>query len=73
MKNIIEMIEEAIEREKMKTGKMGSEVVSVTIRMTDKELEIFKDIDLFNSQNYSWEIEDKVDKIVKELKKEIPF
>lgn len=58
MKNIIEMIEEAIEREKMKTGKMGSEVVSVTIRMTDKELEIFKDIDLFNSQNYSWEIED---------------
>ena len=42
----------------MKTGKMGSEVVSVTIRMTDKELEIFKDIDLFNSQNYSWEIED---------------
>ena len=58
MKNIIEMIEEAIEREKMKTGKMGSEVVSVTIRMTDKELEIFKDIDLFNSENYSWEIED---------------
>ena len=58
MKNIIEMIEEAIEREKMKTGKMGSEVVSVSIRMTDKELEIFKDIDLFNSQNYSWEIED---------------
>lgn len=58
MKNIIKMIEEAIEREKMKTGKMGSEVVSVTIRMTDKELEIFKDIDLFNSQNYSWEIED---------------
>lgn len=58
MKNIIEMIEEAIEREKTKTGKMGSEVVSVTIRMTDKELEIFKDIDLFNSQNYSWEIED---------------
>ena len=58
MKNIIEMIEEAIEREKMKTGKMGSEVVSVTIRMTNKELEIFKNIDLFNSEDYSWEIED---------------
>ena len=58
MKNIIEMIEETIEREKMKTGKMGSEVVSATIRMTNKELEIFKDIDLFNSENYSWEIED---------------
>ena len=58
MKNIIEMIEEAIEREKMKTGKMGSEVVSVSIRMTDKELETFKNIDLFNSENYSWEIED---------------
>ena len=58
MKNIIEMIEEAIEREKMKTGKMGSEVVSVTIRMTNKGLEIFKNIDLFNSENYSWEIED---------------
>lgn len=58
MKNIIEMIEEAIEREKMKTGKMGSEVVSATIKMTDRELEIFKNIDLFDSENYSWEIED---------------
>ena len=58
MKNIIEMIEEAIEIEKIKTGKMGSEVVSATIRMTDKELNIFKGIDLFDSENYSWEIED---------------
>lgn len=58
MKNIIEMIEETIEREKMKTGKMGSEVVSATIRMTDRELDIFKNIDLFDSENYSWEIED---------------
>lgn len=58
MKNIIEMIEETIEREKMKTGKMGSEVVSATIRMTNRELDIFKNIDLFDSENYSWEIED---------------
>lgn len=58
MKNIIEMIEETIEREKMKTGKMGSEVVIATIRMTDRELDIFKNIDLFDSENYSWEIED---------------
>ena len=58
MKNIIEMIEETIEREKMKTGKMASEVVSATIRMTDRELDIFKNIDLFDSENYSWEIED---------------
>ena len=58
MKNIIEMIEETIEREKMKTGKIGSEVVSATIRMTDRELDIFKNIDLFDSENYSWEIED---------------
>lgn len=58
MKNIIEKIKEAIEIEKIKTGKMGSEVVSATIRMTDEELDIFKGIDLFDSENYSWEIED---------------
>ncbi len=58
MKNIIEKIKEAIEIEKIKTGKMGSEVVSATIRMTDEELNIFKSIDLFDSENYSWEIED---------------
>lgn len=58
MKNIIEKIKEAIEIEKIKTGKMGSEVVSATIRMTDEELDIFKGIDFFDSENYSWEIED---------------
>ena len=58
MKNIIEKIKEVIEIEKIKTGKMGSEVVSATIRMTDEELDIFKGIDFFDSENYSWEIED---------------
>lgn len=58
MKNIIEKIKEAIEIEKIKTGKMGSEVVSATIRMTDEELDIFKSIDFFDSENYNWEIED---------------
>lgn len=58
MKKLIEMIENAIEKEIERKGAMGTESVSVSLSMTDEELEIFRNIDLFDTENYSWEIED---------------
>lgn len=58
MRELIEMIESAIEREREIKGAMGTESVSVSFSMTDEELDIFRNIDLFDTENYSWEIED---------------
>ena len=58
MRELIEMIESAIEKERERKGAMGTESVSVSLSMTDEELEIFRNIDLFDTENYSWEIED---------------
>ena len=58
MKKLIERIENAIEKEIERKGAMGTESVSVSLSMTDEELEIFRNIDLFDTENYSWEIED---------------
>jgi hypothetical protein len=58
MRELIEMIESAIEKEIERKGAMGTESVSVSLSMTDEELEIFRNIDLFDTENYSWEIED---------------
>lgn len=58
MRELIEMIESAIEREREIKGAMGAESVSVSFSMTDEELDIFRNIDLFDTENYSWEIED---------------
>lgn len=55
---LIKMIESAIEKEIEKKGAMGTESVTVSLSMTDEELEIFRNIDLFDTENYSWEIED---------------
>lgn len=54
---LIEMIESAIEKEIERKGAMGTESVSISLSMTDEELEIFRNIDLFDTENYSWEIE----------------
>ena len=54
MRELIEIIERAIERE----GAMGTESVSVKLELTDEELDIFRNIDLFDTENYAWEIED---------------
>lgn len=58
MRELIEMIESAIEKEIERKGVMGTESVSISLSMTDEELEIFRNIDLFDTENYSWEIED---------------
>lgn len=58
MRELIEMIESAIEKEIERKGAMGTESVSISLSMTDEELEIFRNIDLFDTENYSWEIED---------------
>ena len=41
MRELIEMIESAIEREREIKGAMGTESVSVSFSMTDEELDIF--------------------------------
>lgn len=58
MRELIEMIESVIEKEIERKGSMGTESVTVSLPMTDEELEIFRNIDLFDTENYSWEIED---------------
>jgi hypothetical protein len=55
---MIEMIENAIEKEIERKGAMGTESVSVSFSMTDEELDAFRNIDVFDTENYSWEIED---------------
>lgn len=56
-KELIERINNAIEREIMRTGAMGTENVNVKVYMTDEELDIFRDMDEFDVENYWWEIE----------------
>lgn len=57
-REIVERIESTIDREVLRTGKMGAESVDITLSMTNEELETFKDIDLFNdNEHYWWEIE----------------
>ena len=58
MRELIEMIERAIEREIERKGAIGTESVSVKLELTDEELDIFRNIDLFDTENYAWEIED---------------
>ena len=58
MRELIEIIERAIEREIERKGAMGTESVSVKLELTDEELDIFRNIDLFDTENYAWEIED---------------
>ena len=58
MRELIEMIESAIEKEIERKAAMGTESVTVSLSITDEELEIFRNIDLFDTENYSWEIED---------------
>lgn len=56
-KDLIEKINNAIEVEAVRTGKMGTENVSVTLVMTDREIDIFKVIETFDSENYTWDID----------------
>jgi hypothetical protein len=56
-KDLIERIERAIEKEILKSGKMGTETVSVSLTLTEEELCTFYKLDCFDSEKYSWEVE----------------
>jgi len=60
MKSINEKIENAIDKEVLKTGKMGTETVSVEIELTDKEKEVVENADMEEykafGKKYWWEL-----------------
>lgn len=51
-------IDQAIEKEAMKTGKMGTEPVTVEMALTSEEIEEFRNLEKYDSKNYFWEVED---------------
>lgn len=51
-------IDKAIEKEAMKTGKMGTEPVTVEMALTSGEIEEFRNLGKYDSEHYFWEIED---------------
>lgn len=51
-------IDRAIEKAAMKTGKMGTESVTVEISLTTGEIEEFRNLEKYDSEHYFWEIED---------------
>jgi len=53
---LIERIEEAIEDKQIRYGFMGDETVSITLILTNEELEAFQEIDL-DEDHYTFEIE----------------
>ena len=58
MERLIERIDETIEKEQMKSGMSGTELVRVEINLTEEEKELFYGIDKYDSEHYSWEIEE---------------
>ena len=52
-------IDKAIERKMMETGAMGTEPVTVRIKLTAEEREQFLSCDKYDSANYSWEFDEK--------------
>lgn len=51
-------IDRAIEKTAMKTGKMGTEPVTVEILLTTGEIEEFRNLEKYDNEHYFWEIED---------------
>lgn len=45
-------IDQAIEKEAMKTGKMGTEPVTVEMTLTSGEIEEFRNLEKYDSKNY---------------------
>lgn len=50
-------IDRAIEKEAMKTGKTGTEPVTVEISLTTGEIEEFRNLEKYDNEHYFWEIE----------------
>ncbi len=57
MDKLIQKIDSAIEKEMARTGKMGTESVSVRILCSDEEKQVFEEIEKYDSENYWWEWE----------------
>lgn len=51
-------IDRAIEKEAMKTGKMGTEPVTVEMELISGEIEEFRNLKKYDNEHYFWEIED---------------
>lgn len=51
-------IDDAIEKKMMESGAMGTEPVTVRIKLTAEEREQFLSCDKYDSENYSWEFEE---------------
>ena len=51
-------IDDAIEKKMMESGAMGTEPVTVRIKLTAEEREQFLSCDKYDSANYSWEFEE---------------
>lgn len=50
-------IDRAIEKEAMKTGKMGTEPVTVEMALTSEGIEEFRNLEKYDSEHYFCEIE----------------
>lgn len=50
-------IDRAIEKEAIKTGKMGTELVTVEMALTSGEIEEFRNLEKYDSDHYFLEIE----------------
>ena len=50
-------IDREIEKEAMKTGKTGTEPVTVEISLTTGEIEEFRNLEKYDSEHYFWGIE----------------
>ena len=51
-------IDDAIEKKMMESGALGTEPVTVRIKLTAEEREQFLSCDKYDSENYSWEFEE---------------
>ena len=50
-------IDREIEKKAMKTGKMGTEPVTVEMTLTTGEIEEFRNLEKYDNEHYFWEIE----------------
>ena len=50
-------IDDAIEKKMMESGALGTEPVTVRIKLTPEEKEKFLNCEKYDSNNYSWEFE----------------
>ena len=56
---VFEKIDREIERKMMETGAMGTEPVTVRIKLTEEEKKVFLDSEKYDSDHYFWEFEGK--------------